>query len=92
MSKQRLIDAYEFKRFVHEQLEPDKSYSQDEIWEMIKERPTAYDLEKVVEELKHPNNYTIVAGKHFTTVERAIEIVKRGGLCYENTTGNPGEP
>lgn len=38
--------------------------------------PTAYDVDKVVERLEEPTNYTIVKGKHFTTVERAIEIVK----------------
>jgi len=34
--------------------------------------------EKVVAELEHPNNYTIVAGHHYTTVDRAIEIVRKG--------------
>ena len=47
---------------------------------MVDEQPTAYDVKKVVAELENPNNYTIVAGKHFTTVERAIDIVKRGGV------------
>lgn len=58
----------------------------------VEDAPTAYDVDKVVEELEQPNNYTIVAGKHFTTVERAIEIVKKGGINHENTAGNPGEP
>lgn len=39
---------------------------------------TAYDVDKVVEQLEDPNNYTIVSGKHFTTVERANEAVKAG--------------
>ena len=42
--------------------------------------PTAFDKEKVIEELKSPTNYTIVAGKHFTTVDRSIEIVEKGGI------------
>ena len=33
-----------------------------------------------IEELKRPDNYTIMAGKHFTTVDRAVEIVEKGGL------------
>ena len=30
----------------------------------------------VMDKLEHPNNYTIICGKHFTTVDRVIEIVK----------------
>lgn len=33
-------------------------------------------LERIVKRLEEPNNYTIMCGKHFTTVERVIEIVK----------------
>ncbi len=33
-------------------------------------------LEKILEELENPNNYTIMCGKHFTTVDRAREIVR----------------
>ena len=40
----------------------------------------AYNKEGVIEELKRPDNYTIMAGKHFTTVDRAVEIVEKGGL------------
>lgn len=42
--------------------------------------PTAFDKEKVIEELRNPDNYTIVAGKHFTTVDRSVEIVEKGGI------------
>lgn len=42
----RLIDADDFRRFAHEQLEGEKTYSIDEILEMIDEQPTAYDVEK----------------------------------------------
>ena len=41
---------------------------------------TAFDKEKVIEELRNPDNYTIVAGKHFTTVDRSVEIVEKGGI------------
>lgn len=50
-----------------------------EIIDRVNEQPTAYDVDAVVEQLKHPTNYTIMAGKHFTTVERAIDIVRKGG-------------
>ena len=46
---------------------------------LIDNQPTAYNVDKVVEQLQHPTNYTIVCGKHHTTVERAVEIVKVGG-------------
>ena len=40
---------------------------------------TRTPMERIVERLEEPTNYTIVKGKHFTTVERAIEIVKQEG-------------
>ena len=49
--------------------------------EAIKAWNTRKPMERIVERLEEPTNYTIVKGKHFTTVERAIEIVKQeGGL------------
>lgn len=50
-----------------------------ELLDAIYALPTAYDVEKVVERLGHPNNYTIVAGNHYTTVERVVDIVRNGG-------------
>lgn len=46
---------------------------------LIDRQPTAYDVEKVVAGLNNPYNYTIFNGKHITTKERAIEIVRDGG-------------
>ena len=37
---------------------------------------TRKPTERILERLEEPNNYTIMCGKHFTTVERVIEIVK----------------
>lgn len=51
-----------------------------ELEDTIAQQPTAFDKEKVIEELQSPCNYTIMAGKHFTTVDRAIEIVEKGGI------------
>lgn len=42
--------------------------------------PTAFDKKAVIEELKSPYNYAIIAGKHVTTVARSIEIVEKGGI------------
>ena len=52
----------------------------DDISVILEEVETAFDKEKVIEELQSPCNYTIVAGKHFTTVDRAIEIIEKGGV------------
>ena len=36
----RLIDADEFMRFTHEQLNLDETFDADDIWQMIAEQPT----------------------------------------------------
>ena len=33
-------------------------------------------LEKILEEIKQPTNYTIMCGKHFTTLDRVEEIIR----------------
>jgi RNA-splicing ligase RtcB len=71
----RLIDANTFRRFAHEQLEGNKTYGIDEILEMIDEQPTAYNVDKVVEELED------IDKKVFRMSPKdAIDIVKRGGV------------
>ena len=43
--------------------------------------PTAFDKEKVIEELQRPDPIIrTFVGKKFTTIERAIEIVEKGGI------------
>ena len=51
-----------------------------ELEDTIAQQPTAFDKEKVIEELKSPYNYAIMAGKHVTTVDRSVEIVEKGGI------------
>ena len=50
------------------------------VLKIVDEAPTAYDVDKVVEQLRYPDNFTIVCGRHYTTVDRAVEIVKAGGV------------
>lgn len=57
-----------------------KVYLLQDAKERIGRIKTAYNKEEVIEKLKNPDNYTIMAGKHFTTVDRAVEIVEKGGL------------
>ena len=48
--------------------------------DVIEHAETAFDKEKVIEELKSPYNYAIMSGKHVTTVDRTVEIVGKGGI------------
>ena len=87
----RLIDAEELKKRIH------CLYSDDlEILEKIDDQPTAYDVEKVVkqlEDLKMRYYFTIANTgdsdkdcaylNTANAIDRAIEIVKRGGRDEE---------
>ena len=42
-------------------------------------------FEKIIERLEEPTNYTIMCGKHFTTVDRAIEIVNQVAEEYSSS-------
>lgn len=57
--------------------ETDRYHKQEEA---ITQWNTRKPIEKIVRELENPYNNTVMAGKWFTTVDRAIEIVKRGGV------------
>ena len=52
----------------------------------IEEQPTAYDVEKVVEQLEELKEWEDVDGKAYYTmsekqvINKAIKIVKRGGI------------
>lgn len=67
----RLIDADEL---IKDRVE------NDPVRIAVKCAPTAFDKEKVINELKSPYNYAIMAGKHVTTVDRSVEIVEKGGI------------
>lgn len=83
----RLIDAEELKKRIH------CLYSDDlEILEKIDEQPTAFDMEKVLNELKHKESealrrYSKSKGTDYEFSDKcswgnwvkAIDIVKRGG-------------
>lgn len=83
----RLIDADKLIEVLHESLEGDCDLREDyefmEIDEFIKNQPTAYDVDKVVEQLgKKQNNKgfggTIQEIFYDLGLEDAIEIVKGG--------------
>lgn len=74
---QRLIDADWFRRYVHEQLELGKTYTDDEILEMIDEQPTAYDVEAVVAELEK-----ILGDTNFEKATQEVNESFYDGLAY----------
>lgn len=80
MIRMRLIDADKLIEVLHESLEGDcdlrKDYEFMGIDEFIENQPTAYDVDKVLEQLEYsrvPN--TGIAGYH-----KVVEIVKGGGI------------
>lgn len=75
----RLIDADKLKHVIH------CAYSDDlEILEKIDEQPTAFDINKIVEQLEALiENKTSESGDDWYTAEclnEAVEIVKEGGV------------
>lgn len=85
----RLIDADELVKVLHESLEGDAELTKDYellgIDDFINAQPTAYDVDKVVEELgKKQNNKgfggTIQEIFYDSGLKDAIEIVKGGGM------------
>lgn len=68
----RLIDADEFCRYTDEHCQDGFA----DLWkELIRRQPTAFDKEKVIEELKE-EGYIIDDEKG----NRAVEIVEKGGI------------
>lgn len=75
----RLIDANKLKKIIH------SAYSDDlEILDKIDEQPTAFDLDKVVEQLEMLiEDKTSESGDDWYTAEclnEAVDIVKDGGV------------
>lgn len=94
----RLIDADALKQdFRKYQIKSLIAHTEEKnVFDVINEQPTAYDVEKVVAELEkekeiHTNYYNISIYKDFPeikqrykqicgVIKKAIDIVKRGGL------------
>lgn len=78
----RLIDADRFKRFLQALCKAGAPY--DEVVQLLDKEPTAYDVSKVVEELKElPNREADYYYAHSNDVidrEDAIDIVRKGGV------------
>lgn len=95
----RLIDADELKKELYQQWFMDilltQRNSEDMFYALAQKidvQPTAYDVDKVVKQLKELNKYNLNLAdcmldiqshglnRHFICLEDAIEIVKAGGL------------
>ncbi len=85
----RLIDADELMGELHESLKGDcdlrKDYEFMGIDEFIENQPTAYDVDKVVEEIESCFNATEGKGRRLA-YHRAIVIVKGGGIDGNTNT------
>ena len=61
------------------------TYHHEKVIEVIKDMPTAYDVDKVVEELKTDSSVKLYGSRnsdnYMIPVNRAIEIVKKGGVA-----------
>lgn len=90
----RLIDAEKAKEVVKERLKDEDIVASSLVYwvisKIIDEQPTAYDVDKVVEEIYeqsyfdcdeeyHDNGYCII------DTDKAIDIVKRGGINENNS-------
>lgn len=86
-NKMRLCDIIDIKSAFMEKTD----LSEEEIQTIIDDIPTAYDIDKVVEQLEDLNRFNLNLAdcmldiqlhglnRHFICLEDAIEIVKAGG-------------
>lgn len=79
----RLIDADDFKKFLQALCKAGAPY--EEVVELLDKQPTAFDTERVVEQLEEKqyayihDNGDYEEGKYYA-FEEAIDIVKKGGV------------
>ena len=76
----RLIDADDFKKFMQALCKSGAPYGC--VVDLLDTQPTAYDIDKVVEELElHSFELgTDTLPIHYVRLNKAIEIVKAGGI------------
>ena len=86
----RLIDADKLKEAINSSLNTGReTFSPEIIYEAVDEQPTAFDVDKVVEQLKTKETRATALKKKYISeyfmgkadaFEFAIEIVKEGGV------------
>ena len=81
----------ELSQYIDEVNKGNDNYNSTPLYDYVKEMPTAYDIDKVVEELeenasRYTKKYTTPYGNNgykdtkAISVNKAIEIVKQGGV------------
>lgn len=80
----RIIDADKFKKQIAGMAIVNGYSAQkvNKMCELIDEQPTAYDVDKVVEQLKETKAYMLYENMNADVkwIDKAIEIVKAGGI------------
>lgn len=72
----RLIDADVFEKFIRKNC----TDSLVDLWcELVRRQPTAYDVDKVVEQLEKESYQEFCDSERIVIMADAIEIVKAGG-------------
>ena len=83
----RLIDADDFKKFIQALCKAGSPY--ESFIELLDKQTTAYDIGKVVEQLKTDSSIKLYgsgnSNNYLISVERAINIVKAGGIINEQS-------
>ena len=95
----RLIDAdellkymeiTEIRQYIDEINKGNDNYSSTVLYEYIKDIPTAYDVEKVVERLEVNSMFAHADDEPFVMLDDAVEIVKSGGIGTVGKEKNDG--
>ena len=88
----RYMEDKEISQYLYEVNEGNDKYSSTPLYDYVKAMPTAYDIDKVVEELGKLQTYNMSLAtlmsdlqrngvcRHYICLEDAIEIVKQGGV------------
>lgn len=75
----RLIDADKLKEAINSSLNTGReTFSPEIIYEAVDEQPTAFDLDKVVEQLD--TYITKLVGRNSALYQTVMQIVKGGGV------------
>jgi hypothetical protein len=75
----RLIDADKLKEAINSSLNTGReTFSPEIIYEAVDEQPTAFDLDKVVEQLD--TYITKLVGRNAALYQTVMQIVKGGGI------------
>lgn len=85
----RLIDAdellkymeiTEIRQYIDEINKGNDNYSSTVLYELIKDMPIAYDVDKVVERLEVNSIFAQADDEPFVMLDDAVEIIKSGGI------------